>query len=131
MVDFSVIKIIQTNELIEHKTYTNIIITLSNLERYNVSSESALNFQSKLFYELNNIFWDPYKSLYIRIDKNNDHINYTVRITNMYMLKNLMYLKDYINSMLNNYKFKYLSNKRRLYSEDYITSKVQKINITT
>jgi hypothetical protein len=131
MVDFSVIKIIQTNELIEHKTYTNIIITLSNLERYNVSSESALNFQSKLFYELNNIFWDPYKSLYIRIDKNNDHINYTVRITNMYMLKNVMYLKDYINSMLNNYKFKYLSNKRRLYSEDYITSKVQKINITT
>jgi hypothetical protein len=131
MVDFSVIKIVQTNELIEHKTYTNIIITLSNLERYNVSSESALNFQSKLFYELNNIFWDPYKSLYIRIDKNNDHINYTVRITNMYMLKNVMYLKDYINSMLNNYKFKYLSNKRRLYSEDYITSKVQKINITT
>jgi hypothetical protein len=131
MVDFSVIKIVQTNELVEHKTYTNIIITLSNLERYNVSSESALNFQSKLFYELNNIFWDPYKSLYIRIDKNNDHINYTVRITNMYMLKNLMYLKDYINSMLNNYKFKYLSNKRRLYSEDYITSKVQKINITT
>ena len=131
MVDFSVIKIVQTNEIIEHKTYTNIIIILPNLERYNVSSESALNFQSKLFYELNNIFWDPYKSLYIRIDKNNDHINYTVRITNMYMLKNLMYLKDYINSMLNNYKFKYLSNKRRLYSEDYITSKVQKINITT
>lgn len=131
MVDFSVIKIVQTNEIIEHKTYTNIIIILPNLERYNVSSESALNFQSKLFYELNNIFWDPYKSLYIRIDKNNDHINYTVRITNTYMLKNLMYLKDYINSMLNNYKFKYLSNKRRLYSEDYITSKVQKINITT
>ena len=131
MVDFNVIKIIQTNELIEYQTYTNIIITLPNLERYNVVSESALNFQSKLFYELNNIFWDPYKSLYIRIDKNSDYINYTVRITNMYMLKNLIYLKDYINSMLNNYKFKYLSNKRRLYSEDYITSKVQKINITT
>lgn len=130
MVDFSVIKIIQTNEIIEYQTYTNIIITLPNLERYNVVSESALNFQSKLFYELNNIFWDPYKSLYIRINKNSDYINYTVRITNMYMLKNLIYLKDYINSMLNNYKFKYLSNKRRLYSEEYITSKVQKINIS-
>ena len=130
MVDFNVIKIIQTNELIEYQTYTNIIITLPNLERYNVVSESALNFQSKLFYELNNIFWDPYKSLYIRINKNSDYINYTVRITNMYMLKNLIYLKDYINSMLNNYKFKYLSNKRRLYSEEYITSKVQKINIS-
>ena len=130
MGDFSVISINQTTETIECKVYDNIILTLPNLKAYNVEHESILNFQTKLFYELNNIFWDPYNSpIYIRIDKNTSYITYILRVTNKYMLKNKLFLKDYVNNMLNTFNFKYTSKKRRLYSEDYISHKVQKLDI--
>ena len=130
MTEFNVINIEQKNEFIGYKEYKLVILTIVNLESYYVSRKSILNFQTRLFYELNNLFWDPSCSpIYIRIEKDESEYKYIIRVTNIYMLKNIVYLENLVNRIFYEFPFKFINKKRRVINEYYIRSKIQKINL--
>ena len=128
MTEFKVLNIETKIESIKYLQYNIIILTIPNLEKYNVSHESVLNFQSRLFYELNNLFMDQ-ETLYIRIQRNESYYKYSIRVTNIYILKNILRLENTVNSIFEGFPFKYISKKRRNTCEEYISYKVQKLNI--
>ena len=128
MTEFKVLNIETKIESIKYLQYNIIILTIPNLEKYNVSHESVLNFQSRLFYELNNLFMDQ-ETLYIRIQRNESYYKYSIRVTNIYNLKNILRLENTVNSIFEGFPFKYISKKRRNTCEEYISYKVQKLNI--
>jgi hypothetical protein len=130
MVEFKVHNIQQTNEFIEYLEYKLVVLTVPNLENYGVSYESVLNFQTKLFYDIDNLFWDQSKSpIYIRINRDDAYYKYIIRVTNLYNLKNIVNLEIMVNSLFKTFPFKYITKKRRQLSEEYISYKVQKMNI--
>ena len=128
MTEFKVLNIETKIESIKYLQYNIIILTIPNLEKYNVSHESVLNFQTRLFYELNNLFMDQ-ETLYIRIQRNESYYKYSIRVTNIYILKNILRLENTVNSIFEGFPFKYISKKRRNTCEEYISYKVQKLNI--
>ena len=128
MTEFKVLNIETKIESIKYLQYNIIILTIPNLEKYNVSHESVLNFQTRLFYELNNLFMDQ-ETLYIRIQRNESYYKYSIRFTNIYILKNILRLENTVNSIFEGFPFKYISKKRRNTCEEYISYKVQKLNI--
>jgi len=126
---FRVINIQESRELVDYLEYKTVVLTIPNLENYNITNESFLNFQSGIFYELNNLFWDFYNyPLYIRIKKDDNSITYTARITNHYMLKNILKLEEIVNSIFLNFPFKFIK-KRRISTDEFIVNKLQKIDI--
>jgi hypothetical protein len=128
--EFKVHKIELTKELCEHLEFTLVELTIPNLESYNVTRDSVLNFQTVLFDKVNNLFWDPSNSpIYIRINTNEIYYKYIIRVTNIYNLKNITLLESLVNSLFEKFIFKYVNKKRRLLSEEYISYKVQKMNI--
>jgi hypothetical protein len=130
MVEFKVHNIQETNEFIGYLEHKLVVLTIPNLENYGVSNESVLNFQAKLFYDIDNLFWDPSKSpIYIRIHRDDTYYKYTIRVTNLYNLKNIVNLENVVNSLFKKFPFKYVTKKRRQLSEEYISYKVQKMNI--
>jgi hypothetical protein len=130
MVEFKVHKIQQTNEFCSYLEFNLVELTIPNLEAYGVTHESLLNFQTKLFYEIDNLFWDPNNSpIYIRIHRNDTYYTYTIRVINLYNLKNINRLEHLVNSIFDTFPFKYLNKKRRLLSEEFISHKVQKMTL--
>lgn len=130
MTEFKVSNIELSSEHIKQLEYKLVILTIPNLEKYNVSHESVLNFQTRLFYELNNLFWDPDNlQIYIRIKNNESYYKYSIRVTNTYNLKNILRLENTVNNIFERFPFKYISKKRRNTCEEYISYKVQKLNI--
>lgn len=130
MTEFKILNIETSIEHIKYLQYKLIILTIPNLEKYNVSRESVLNFQTRLFYELNNLFMDlDNQQLYIRIQRNESYYKYIIRITNIYTLKNILHIESTVNTIFEHFPFKYISKKRRNTCEEYISHKVQKLNI--
>jgi len=129
MTQFRVISVEESKELVDCLEYKTVLLTIPNLEKYNITNESFLNFQSGIFYELNNLFWDFYNSpLYISIKKEDNSTTYIARITNHYMLKNVFKLEEVVNNIFLNFPFKTIK-KRRISSDEFIINKLQKIDI--
>ena len=130
MTEFKVLNVESTIENIKYLQYNLVILTIPNLEKYNVSRDSVLNFQTRLFYELNDLFWDSDNpQIYIRIHKNESYYKYIIRVTNTYNLKNILVVRTVVNNIFERFPFKYISKKRRNTCEEYISYKVQKLNI--
>ena len=128
MAQFRVLNIQESTELVDYLEYKTVVLTIPNLETYNITNESILEFHSKILYELNNLFWDFYNSpLYIKITKETN-ITYTIRITNRYMLKNIVRLEEVVNSIFLNFPFKTIKKRKNL-NDEFIVNKIQKMNI--
>ena len=128
MAQFRVLNIQESTELVGYLEYKTVVLTIPNLEIYNITNESILEFHSKILYELNNLFWDFYNSpLYIKITKETN-ITYTIRITNRYMLKNIVRLEEVVNSIFFNFPFKTIKKRKNL-NDEFIVNKIQKMNI--
>uniref|UniRef100_A0A6C0D4W5 Uncharacterized protein n=1 Tax=viral metagenome TaxID=1070528 RepID=A0A6C0D4W5_9ZZZZ len=125
MVEFQVIKIEQTYEFIRYQRYNLVNLTIPNLELYEVTHESVSNFQMRLFYELHNLFWDPY----IRIEKNSSYYTYKIRVYDTYILKNINKLEQLVNHIFNTFPFKRYSTKRKIIDEVKLINKISRLNI--
>jgi hypothetical protein len=125
MTEFKVSKIEQTIEYVGHLKYNIVCLVIPNLEHYDVTHESVLNFQSRLFCELSNLFWEPY----IRIERDNFQYRYTIRVYNIYSLKNVNKLEEIVNRIFEKFPFKRYSNKRRIINETFIRNKISRLNI--
>ena len=125
MTEFKVSKIEQTVEYVKHLKYDIIRLVIPNLEHYDITHESVLNFQSRLFCELSNIFWEPY----IRIERDNSFYVYTIRVYNIYSLKNINKLESIVNRIFEKFPFKRHTNKRRIINETFISNKISRLSI--
>ena len=125
MVEFKVLKIQQDIEEIGYIKYNIAIITIPNLELYEVTHESFLNFQSRIYYELNILFWDPY----IRFEKNPAYYKYIIRIYNINSLKNISNLESVVNNIFTSFPFKRNSKKRKMINHTDITNKISRLTI--
>lgn len=129
MEQFRVLDIRESKELVDYLEYRTVVLTIPNLDKYNITNESVLNFQSGIFHELNNLFWDFYNyPLHIRIKKENNTTTYTVRVTNHYTLKNIFKLEEIVNNIFLEFPFKYIK-KRKISNDEFIVNKLRKIDI--
>jgi hypothetical protein len=126
MVEFSVFKIEEELEFIGYQEYKLVNLIIPNLEVYGITSESANNFQTRLLYELQHMFWYPY----IRIIKSESHYKYIIRVYDLYCLtKNTPLLETHVNELLNTFPFKRSNKKRKQLYDISITSKIKKLSI--
>jgi len=131
MEQFRVLDIRESKELVDYLEYRTVVLTIPNLDSYNITNESVLNFQSGVFYELNNLFWDFHNyPLRIRIKKENNTTTYTVRVTNNYTLKNIIKLEEIVNNIFLKFPFKYIK-KRKISNDEFIVNKLRKIDISS
>jgi hypothetical protein len=127
MADLKVISLEKTVEYFEHLMYNVVNLTIPNLELYEIVNESTMNFHSKLFYEITNLFWNPY----IRIEKNASYYTYKIRVYDLYSLKNISMLENLVNNILEKFPFKTSSRKRKQISDIYeINKRVKILNIS-
>lgn len=127
MAELKVISVEKTVEYFDHLMYNVVNLTIPNLELYEIVNESIMNFNSKLFYEITNLFWNPY----IRIEKNSSYYTYKIRVYDVYSLKNISILENLVNSILEKFPFKTSSRKRKQISDIYeINKRVKILNIS-
>ena len=127
MADLKVISVEKTVEYFDHLMYNVVNLTIPNLELYEIVNESILNFHSKLFYEITNLFWNPY----IRIEKNSSYYRYKIRVYDVYSLKNISMLENLVNNILEKFPFKTSSRKRKQISDICeINKRVKILNIS-
>jgi hypothetical protein len=125
MVDFKVLNIQRNIEEVGHIKYNIATLIIPNLELYEVTHESFLNFQSRLYYELKVLFWDPY----IRFEKNEANYKYSIRIYDIYSLENISKLEGVVNNIFSSFPFKCKSKKRKMINYVDITNKISKLTI--
>jgi hypothetical protein len=127
MAELKVVSVEKTVEYFDHLMYNVVNLTIPNLELYEIVNESTMNFQSKLFYEITNLFWNPY----IRIEKNSSYYTYKIRVYDLYSLKNISILENLVNSILEKFPFKTSSRKRKQISDiSEINKRVKILNIS-
>jgi hypothetical protein len=127
MAELKVISVEKTVEYFDHLMYNLVNLTIPNLELYEIVNESTMNFHSKLFYEITNLFWSPY----IRIEKNASYYTYKIRVYDLYSLKNISMLENLVNNILEKFPFKTSSRKRKQISDIYeINKRVKILNIS-
>ena len=127
MAELKVISVEKTVEYFDHLMYNLVNLTIPNLELYEIVNESILNFHSKLFYEITNLFWNPY----IRIEKNASYYTYKIRVYDVYSLKNISMLENLVNNILEKFPFKTNSRKRKQISDICeINKRVKILNIS-
>ena len=127
MAELKVISVEKTVEYFDHLMYNVVNLTIPNLELYEIVNESILNFHSKLFYEITNLFWNPY----IRIEKNSSYYRYKIRVYDVYSLKNISMLENLVNNILEKFPFKTNSRKRKQISDICeINKRVKILNIS-
>jgi hypothetical protein len=127
MAELKVISVEKTVEYFDHLMYNVVNLTIPNLELYEIVNESTMNFHSKLFYEITNLFWSPY----IRIEKNASYYTYKIRVYDLYSLKNISMLENLVNNILEKFPFKTSSRKRKQISDIYeINKRVKILNIS-
>jgi len=127
MAELKVISVEKTVEYFDHHMYNVVNLTIPNLELYEIVNESTMNFHSKLFYEITNLFWSPY----IRIEKNASYYTYKIRVYDLYSLKNISMLENLVNNILEKFPFKTSSRKRKQISDIYeINKRVKILNIS-
>lgn len=125
MVEFQVINIEQKDEFIGYQKYDLVNLTIPNLELYEITHESVMDFQMRLFYEIANLFWNPY----IRIKRNSSYYTYIIRVYNTYTLKNIDTLQILVNDILKIFPFKRNSKKRKIIDETHIRNKISRLSI--
>ena len=125
MVEFQVINIEQKDEFIGYQKYDLVNLTIPNLELYEITHESVMDFQMRLFYEITNLFWNPY----IRIKRNSSYYTYIIRVYNTYTLKNIDTLQILVNDILKIFPFKRNSKKRKIIDETHIRNKISRLSI--
>jgi hypothetical protein len=115
MCEFKVVSIKESVEIFGYLEYKSVHLKIPNLEEYSVIRESVLNFQHRLFNELENLFWDAetYKYPHIEIERNNSYYTYKIHITNAYTYYNISKLEQVVNYILSDFPFKYCSRKRK------------------
>jgi len=127
MAELKVVSVEKTVEYFDHLMYNVVNLTIPNLELYEIVNESTMNFQSKLFYEITNLFWNPY----IRIEKNSSYYTYKIRVYDLYSLKNISILENLVNSILDKFPFKTISRKRKQINDICeINKRVKILNIS-
>jgi len=126
MAEFNVLNIELKKEMVAYKEYNNVIITIPNVEVYEITKESASNFNNRMHYELNNLFWSPL----IRLTKIDSSYIYNIRVYNIYSINNIYKLEAIINNIFNTFPFVKKNNKRKQLSfDDNISNKLLKLNI--
>jgi len=126
MVEFKVLNSKLVKENVGYKEYYNVIITIPNLEVYEVTKESASNFNNRIHYELDVLFWNPLISL----TRTSTEYIYTIRIYNIYSLNNVNKVKNLVNNIFNTFPFVRKNNKRKQLSfDDNISNKLVKLSI--
>ena len=126
MVEFSVLNVELKKELVEYKEYNTVVITLPNLELYEVNNVSVINFNNRIHYELNILFWNPLISL----RRTSLTYVYTLRIYNTDSLQNVPKVRGLINRIFETFPFIRKNNKRKQLSfDDNISNKLTKLNL--
>jgi hypothetical protein len=126
MVEFSVLKCELGKETVGYKEYHTVIITIPNLEVYEITKESASNFNSRMHYELDILFWNPLISL----TKTSMEYIYKIRIDNVYCDNDVNKVKQVVNNIFNTFPFVRKNNKRKQLSlDDNISNKLVKLSI--
>jgi len=126
MVEFSVLNVELKKELVEYKEYNTVVITLPNLELYEVNSVSITNFNNRIHYELNILFWNPL----IRLTRTSSTYVYNIRIYNTDSLQNVATVRELINRIFKTFQFIRKNNKRKQLSfDDNISNKLVKLTI--
>lgn len=127
MAELKVISVEKTVEYFDHLMYNVVNLTIPNLELYEIVNESTMNFHSKLFYEITNLFWNPY----ISIEKNTSYYTYKIRVYDLYSLKNISMLENLVNNILEKFPFKTSSRKRKQINDICeINKRVKILNIS-
>jgi len=126
MVEFTVLNIELKKVMVGYKEYNTIIITIPNLEVYEITKESASNFNNRMHYELDILFWNPLISL----NKTSTEYIYTIRINYVYCVDNFNKVEQVINNIFNTFPFVRKNNKRKQLSfDDNISNKLVKLSI--
>ena len=104
----------------------DIEVTLPNLESLGIKHESVMDFQMRFFMELGYLLFTD-KVFIVR--KETSYI-YIFRISNYYALNNLSKIKPVGDFVLNNFPFKYISKKRKVFTETKeLSKKIKLLNL--
>jgi len=126
MVEFSVLNLELAKETVGYKEYNTVIITIPNLEVYEITKESASNFNNRMHHELDILFWNPLISL----NRTSMEYIYTIRIYEVYCVKNFEKVEKLINNIFDTFPFARKNNKRKQLSfDDNISNKLVKLSI--
>ena len=126
MVEFKVLNSKLVKENVGYKEYYNVIITIPNLEVYEVTKESASNFNNRMHNELDILFWNPL----IHLTKTSSEYIYNIRIYNIYSVNNFKKVEKLVNNIFDTFPFLRKNNKRKQFPiDDNISNKLFKLTI--